>query len=140
MDERCKACHNICKRIDPEELPVRYEFPSLTPNQALKLVEVAMRTYYNARHIEPTRSAGSIGHQIAILCETHRDGTKGSGDDQILLIAQAEKTLKGSTEVWFRYGVPEPCCNRPETVDEFSDMVRDALAVLLDNDARFKAL
>ncbi len=45
MDERCKSCLRLCKRLDADNRPERYDFVNLTVEDILSLADTLVREY-----------------------------------------------------------------------------------------------
>jgi len=130
MDERCKNCQSLCKQLDPEDMPVRYEFSNLTPELVITEIEAEVHRFSHWHHLEVEQSEKSFGGQLAILLNVQY---KQSDEDNCLVfIAQAE-TRNGKTELYIRYGVPPGCCQEP-AARGFSTMTAEVLQSLEKTD------
>lgn len=134
MDERCKTCGLICKQLDAADQPMRYFFERLSPAQVTTLIQAVLHEHSCLQHVEVEQCACSSGDQLAALFRV-KYSPIGDPDAYIVLIAQGQSHGAKPTEVWFRYGVPEECCDRPEVVAEFCAIVNEVLEVLSDNDS-----
>ncbi len=131
MDKQCHECGLVCKRLDPEDEPVRYSFQHLTPEQAIAQIASDISRYSSWHHLKVEQSECSTGNQLAVLLSVEY-----RSDDQtqyLQFIAQAERVDQGPTEVYFRYGIPESCCHQP-VVKGFSTMVTEILQSLSQTD------
>ena len=112
MDERCKQCPLICKRLDCDEFPVCYTFARLTPKQVINLVESAVSKFAPWHQLKIERSAQSAGDQLTgcsvryLPCDL---------DNQIVLMAQSVSVSESRSYLWFRFGVPDSCCQQSAT-------------------------
>jgi hypothetical protein len=131
MDEQCKKCQLVCKRLDSDDKPVRYTFRNLDPEQVIAEIENDIARYSSWHHLDIVQSERSTGNQLAVLLSL---SYKPKDEDRfLLLIAQAEQVDNGQTDLYFRYGVPEVCC-REQTTGGFSTMVREILESLSETD------
>ena len=131
MDERCKNCMLLCKRLDPEDLPVRYNFSHLTPEEVLSQLEHDLRRYSSWHHLEIERMARSTGNQLAVLLSVNYEEL--DQEKYMVLIVQSEGEPGQATEVYFRYGVPDGCCHEP-SARGLSTLVCELLQSLSESD------
>src|SRR4030095_1666675 len=96
MDERCKTCPCICKRLDLEDDPVHYHFTALTPNDVIALVE-RIAAEYRYWEIGVEEHHQSAGHQLALLFNSKSNTDQGL---DLLVLAQASNGEDG-TDLWF---------------------------------------
>jgi hypothetical protein len=124
MDERCNKCSHLCKRLDPEDSPVKYSFHHLGPQQVIGLVDDSIKRFVRLHHLQIEQSAHSTGDQLAVLLKVQY--MSDTSENQIVLIAQAERVQDKQTDLWLRYGVPEDCCEQAAAPD-FSIMMTEVL-------------
>ncbi len=130
MENRCRDCNRMCKWLDASDMPVKYTFKQLTPEQILALIELAFR-HQNTSSLKVDEIARSQGNQLVVLLSaTHLVDE----DSVVTFIAQSEQVAT-ATELWFRYGVDELFCSScPLVLDEFQAMLQDVLETLYAND------
>ncbi len=136
MEKRCRDCSRICKWLDASDLPVKYTFEYLTPQQILALMKLAFSNHFISS-LKIDQIAASQGNQLALLLSSATNL-----DDEsltITFIAQSERGANGCTELWFRYGVDEALCRFPFILDDFQVMVLDVLETLYANDTLLSA-
>lgn len=124
MNERCKRCPLLCKRLDSDDDPARYSFQCLNPQQVITLVESSIKRFASWHGLQIKQSERSLGDQLAVLLSVgyRREISK----DQVLLIAQAATAAETRTDLWFRYGLPETLCNE-RGAGELSSMIVEVL-------------
>ena len=136
MDERCKTCPWICKRLDPDDQPARYFFARLRPEHVITLIERVVRDYAGWHSIQVEEAEGSRGEKAASMLQVKYMPTPAKLEGiSLTVLAHAESHGEAPTEVWFRYGVPEPCCDQPQVVSELTALVEDALETLSNCDS-----
>jgi hypothetical protein len=126
LDEKCKNCQLICKRLDPEDQPASYRFSTLTPALIINTVEECLKKYSAWHHLKIRRSEKSLGDQLVMLLDIEymRDM-----DEPIVLIAQAKVAPDGQNILWFRYQVPDECCQKVSMLS-FSTMMSEIVETL----------
>lgn len=125
MDERCQSCLHLCKRLDADDKPERYDFCKLTVNEILNLVEKLVLEYPYWQLCLDDRER-SIGDQLIISFKKKNEAFHFS---EIILIAILMKGSAG-TSLWFRYAMPEDDCKQILVVREFDDLIHGILDVL----------
>lgn len=124
MDDRCKRCPLLCKRLGSDDDPVRYSFHRLTPQQVITLIDSSIKRCAPWHCLAIKQSERSVGDQLAVLLSLgYKLDTKAN---QILLIAQAANVGEAQTDVWFRFGLPETLCEDPGA-GELSSMIGEVL-------------
>lgn len=134
MDDRCKTCPCLCKRLEVKDEPVSYHFARLTPEAVVGLIEkiACSYKYWELKIEEHERSAGP---QLAMqFVPTQKM------PEQVALTVIAQSSNSGSgTDLWFRYEVPRTCCNHTSVVRELSEMIQYVLDILTCSDNRLAA-
>lgn len=135
MDERCKSCLYLCKRLDSDDQPRCYRFKKLAPNQIVRFIHTELRRRREC-YLRLCNSGEGAGDQLALLFTSSYPGLPGqtlNEDNErcdILVIAQSEKCGQ-ETVLWFCYGMPESCCNCPALTSELTETIQlilDSLA------------
>jgi hypothetical protein len=124
MDERCKSCNLLCKRLDADDAPARYTFGHLSPRQVITLVESSINRFSDWHHLKVEQAERSTGDQLAVLLKVQY--MPASNENHIVLIAQAIRKGDGPTDLWFRYDVPDDCC-QAAAARGFSMMITEVL-------------
>ncbi|MBX3073328.1 hypothetical protein KF913_05365 [Candidatus Obscuribacterales bacterium] len=125
MDEPCKSCLRLCKRLDADDKPERYNFCNLTVNEILNLVEKLVLDYPYWQLCVDKRER-STGDQLIVSFNKKNEALHSS---DIILIAIVMKRAAG-TSLWFRYAMPEDDCKQILVVREFGDLIHGILDVL----------
>lgn len=125
MDERCQSCLRLCKRLDADDKPERYDFCNLTVNEILNLVEKLVLEYPYWQLCVDERER-STGDQLIISLNNKNEAFRSS---EIILIAIVLKSSAG-TSLWFRYAMPEDDCKQILLVREFDDLIHGILDLL----------
>lgn len=125
MDDRCKTCPCLCKRLAAEDEPAGYHFARLTPEAVVGLIEkiACSYKYWELKIKEHERSAGPQ------LVMQFMPSQQMPGLFELIVIAQSSRS-SGGTDLWFRYEVPDECCNHTIVVRELSEMIQYTLDVL----------
>ena len=129
MDERCKSCLRICKRLDVDDKPERYDFVNLTVDDILNLIDALVREnpYWQLCVEESERSEGD---QLII---SFKEKSSSCSSIEIFLIAIVHEGSAG-VSLWFRFAVPDEACKHTLVVREFDDLMRRILEVLVYTD------
>ena len=139
MDERCKICPCLCKRLDSDDRPVSYHFAKLSPDNVIALIIESIATEHRYWELEIDEHARAASNQLAVLLLKSRNPvTKAIGPEVVIVIAQAENTTDGTT-LRLRYGVPEECCDDTSLVTELSEMINRVLGLLNARDLRLSS-
>jgi hypothetical protein len=125
MDERCKPCSRLCKRLDAVDKPERYDLCNLTVNEILKLVDKLVLEYPYWQLCVDGRER-STGDQLIVSFKLKNEAIDSS---EIILIAIAQKSTTG-TSLWLRFAMPEDDCTQSFVVREFDDLIHRVLDVL----------
>lgn len=132
MDERCKKCACLCKRLDAGDQPVGYRYVHLSPAQVTTLIQKTLGNHRIWHHLEVAESAQSTGNQIVVLIKVLEPLPQSDSD--IILIVQGQMPNRAPTEIWCRYDVPEEYCDQPSVVLELTAIIDEVLKVLADSD------
>jgi hypothetical protein len=140
MDERCKTCPRLCKRLDLDDRPVSYHFAKLSPEAVIALIIESTETEHRYWELEIEEHACATGHQTAVLVLKPRDQvTQALSPESVMVIVQAANTTSGTT-LWFWYDVPEECCDNTSLVTELSEMINRVLGLLNASDLKLSSL
>lgn len=132
MDERCQSCPYICKRLYATDVPARYVVSKFSSEQVLTLIESTLRSYAGWHFFQVQDAERSCGNQLAVLLEAQYMPTDHYFEETFLtFIAQAQSSEGKSTLVWFRYGIPEACCDQPHVVSEFNELMGEIIEPLI---------
>jgi len=134
MEERCKNCAYLCKRLDAGDQPVGYHYEHLSPAQVTMLVQMVLFDHRIWHHLEVVESAQSTGNQLVVLIRALSPLLLAEADSDIVLILQGQMHDCAPTDIWLRCGMPEEYCDQLQVVSEFNSIVDEVLQVLGDND------
>lgn len=124
MDPNCRDCQNICKRLDSEDAPVRYNFAALTPGQIMLLIEKLIQKQQRLGYLKLGRCVrAEAGNQLAMSLRVSYPEANAQEMDELLVIAQAEGEVDMSSSVFFRFHVHPSYCQRQDVVRELNDFV-----------------
>lgn len=124
MDDRCKHCPLLCKRLNSEDDPARYSFQRLTPQQVISMVDSGIKRSADRHCLQVKQCECSLGDQLAVLLSLgYRQDAQ---ENKILLIAQAANVNESQTDLWFRYGLPDSLCD-DRSASEISSMIVEVL-------------
>lgn len=140
MDDRCRYCQGVCKRLDAGDQPRTYCFANLSPQRVIEILDGEVQSYVGSL-LRLKQSAVSGGNQLAVLMEARLTGAMPEFpslanvlDHCLVFVCQAETSDLGDTEVWIRYGTPELCCSSHPLVMELTALVERMIAKLFAAD------
>ena len=136
MDDRCRHCHGICKRLDASDQPLTYCFGNLASATVIEILDFEVK-HYSGKLLCLKQSAISGGNQLAVLMESRLPGSELESlgltnvlDHCLVFVCQAEDSDNGETAVWIRYGTPEACCSSNPLVMELTALIEHLIARL----------
>lgn len=136
MDDRCRYCQGVCKRLDAGDQPLTYCFANLSPQRVIEILDIEVQSYVGAL-LRLKQSAVSAGNQLAVLIEAKLTDDQPEFpsltnvlDHCLVFVCQAETSAVGDTAVWIRYGTPELCCSSYPLVMELTALVEHLIARL----------
>lgn len=141
MDDRCRHCQGICKRLDANDQPLSYCFSNLAPEKIIEILDLEVK-HYSGNLLRLKQSAVSGGNQLAVLMESSLPGAEAEFlglanvlDHCLVFVCQAESADSGETAVWIRYGTPEACCSSNPLVMELTGLIEHLIAKLYAADS-----
>jgi hypothetical protein len=136
MDDRCRHCNGICKRLDASDQPLRYCFGNLPPAKVIEILDFEVK-HYSGKLLRLKQSAISSGNQLAVLMESRLPGAEleflgltNVLDHCLVFVCQAEASDSRETTVFIRYGTPEACCASNPLVMELTALIEHLIARL----------
>ena len=130
MDECCNSCPRLCKRLDCDDKPLRYDFVKLTAIAATALMESIVREYrFLQLDIENPQQDRS-NRSLTMFFKAKHGPAHGT---RLCVVSQAKEELSG-TSLSFEYHVPKVCCENLPAVTELSDFIAHFLDVLFFTD------
>jgi hypothetical protein len=136
MDDRCRYCQGLCKRLDAGDQPLTYCFGNLSPKRVIEILDFEVQSYVGVL-LRLKQSSISGGNQLAVLMEAKLTEelpefpSLGNVLDHCLVfVCQAEASEVGDTDVWIRYGTPDLCCSSHPLVMELAALVERLIARL----------
>lgn len=141
MDDRCRHCNGICKRLDASDQPLTYCFSNLAAARVIDILDFEVK-HYSGNLLRLKQSAVSGGNQLAVLLESRLPGAEleflgltNVLDHCLVFVCQAEASGRGETAVWIRYGTPEACCSSNPLVMELTGLIEHLIAKLYAADS-----
>jgi hypothetical protein len=136
MDDRCRYCQGVCKRLHAGDQPLTYCFANLSPQRVIEILDFEVQSYVGEL-LRLKQSAISAGNQLAVLMEAKLSNELPAFsslanvlDHCLVFVCQAEASEVGDTAVWIRYGTPELCCSSHPLVMELAALVEHLIARL----------
>jgi hypothetical protein len=124
MDQECKTCPYLCKRLESEEEPVSHEFARLTVRDVVELLPAILTEHEHWRlDILPKQSGNN--HDLELLFKP-----KEKNSQDAWLTVNAEDKTSGGACLTFKYQVPDKCREYSPFVTELTELVRHSVDVL----------
>lgn len=128
MENFCKDCKQICKKLDNGEQPIHYIYTYLNPANVIEICQHCINVHA-AVFLESEESAVSFGNQLAVLLKPTDTTNLNSdtSDTEIVFIIQAELDQNTRTNMWIRYGTPRVLCAKTAVVTELTILIQKIL-------------
>ena len=133
MEERCRDCPEVCKRLDATDDPVHYYLTDASPRDAITLVDALFQKRVGDKLKLFACNKHAADDQIAVLLEPLPDFPWRVDQDRfsrcICIMAEAVRQNSG-TDLWFRFGPARQCCEIKGLASEVTDTIREIVACL----------